>query len=291
MRLKPMSSDMGGPAGGLLQPSLSGRAQVRAPYSTLTGFLTAFLGGPFGIIALTGLNSWRLLRLKWDLLLLVPATLITLVLAPALGLVGGLLPLRLYALCLFGLAPSSASPGAAHRRPDGYAPPQWLDRRAGLHPCRQCRSSGLHFPFRRIAESLTGMDQKTAQRYSDEIAALLERRRVAQAKMRLREALQLYPEHAGLLTQSAWADYFDNDHDAALASVQDALTRAPRNQDARILLFRLHEDKNDLAEAERVALELLQRLSRTCALLRNVFRSDDPCHAFCKSARDLRAKG
>lgn len=123
--VKTASSDMGVPASGLFQPSLSGRAQVRAPYSTLTGFLTAFLGGPFGIIALTGLNSWRLLRLKRDLLLLIPATLITLVLAPALGLAGGLLPLRLYALCLFGLA------HLLHRREQRTADLMGMDRPNG----------------------------------------------------------------------------------------------------------------------------------------------------------------
>lgn len=86
----------------LLQPSIGETAVAKAPYTTLTAFLTAFIGGPFAIIALTALNSFRVLRLKRDLIFLIPALALSLVLAPALGLAGGLLPLRLFALVLFG---------------------------------------------------------------------------------------------------------------------------------------------------------------------------------------------
>lgn len=87
----------------LLQPSIHETVVAKAPYSNSTAFLTAFIGGPFAIIGLTALNSLRTLRLKRDLVFLIAALALTLILASALGLAGGLLPLRLFALALFGL--------------------------------------------------------------------------------------------------------------------------------------------------------------------------------------------
>src|SRR5262245_61137626 len=52
----------------LLRPSLKDVAVASAPYSVQTVFLTSFLGGPFAAIAILGVNSWRLQRLKQDLL-------------------------------------------------------------------------------------------------------------------------------------------------------------------------------------------------------------------------------
>lgn len=104
------------------------------------------------------------------------------------------------------------------------------------------------------------MDNSSPQRFIKEIEALLERRRIPQVKMRLREALQHYPDHSGLILQSAWADYFDNDSGSgsALVAVQNVLTRDPENQSARLLLFELLKEKNELGKAEQIILQLLR---------------------------------
>jgi hypothetical protein len=68
----------------LLKPSLSLTHTTRAPYSTTTTFLTAFFGGPLAIIGITGLNAWRLGRLRRDVVPLL------IVLVAYLGLVWSL---------------------------------------------------------------------------------------------------------------------------------------------------------------------------------------------------------
>lgn len=59
----------------LLRPTLGKQATGQpAIYSTTTGYLTAFVGGPFAAIAMAALNSWRLRRLAIDALPLLAAT-------------------------------------------------------------------------------------------------------------------------------------------------------------------------------------------------------------------------
>lgn len=91
-----------------------------------------------------------------------------------------------------------------------------------------------------------------------EVEALLERRRIAQAKARLKGALQDHPNHPVLLLQSAWADHLDDDPDGALATVRQVLLQVPENQSARLLLFELQVEKNNLRDAEQVIVELLR---------------------------------
>ncbi len=102
------------------------------------------------------------------------------------------------------------------------------------------------------------MSEVTPQLVVAEVRALLERRRVAQAKARLKGALQKDPAHPELLVQSAWADYMDNDNDAALAIVRQVLAQNPEHQSARLLLFELRLEKNLLGEAEQIILQLLR---------------------------------
>jgi tetratricopeptide (TPR) repeat protein len=102
------------------------------------------------------------------------------------------------------------------------------------------------------------MSNTTPQLLVGEVEALLERRRTAQAKARLRAALQDYPNHPELLLQSAWADYMDDDSDAALATVRQVLVQKPENQSARLLLFELLIEKNKLSDAEQVIVQLLR---------------------------------
>lgn len=65
----------------LLQPSLQHDAAIaRAPYSQLTGFAAAFLGGPPAVLLVGGLNAWRLQRWPRDLAWLLPGLLLWLAL-------------------------------------------------------------------------------------------------------------------------------------------------------------------------------------------------------------------
>src|SRR5688572_15243311 len=58
----------------LLRPSIEKTdAAHKAIYSTTTGYLTAFIGGPFAAIAMAAINSGRLRRLARDALPLVAA--------------------------------------------------------------------------------------------------------------------------------------------------------------------------------------------------------------------------
>jgi hypothetical protein len=51
---------------GLLTPVLTLGRPIREPYSVRASFFVAFLGGPFGIILFSMVNSWRLERLRSD---------------------------------------------------------------------------------------------------------------------------------------------------------------------------------------------------------------------------------
>lgn len=90
-----------------------------------------------------------------------------------------------------------------------------------------------------------------------EIAELLDRRRTAQAKVRLAAAQKQFPDNIDLLLQSATADYYNGDTDNAWDSVQQVLVHDPDNETALYLVFELTFDKGDLAEAERLIISLL----------------------------------
>jgi tetratricopeptide (TPR) repeat protein len=98
----------------------------------------------------------------------------------------------------------------------------------------------------------------TAQQVVQQVEALLERRRTGQARALLKPALATNPQHTGLLLQSAWADYLDDEYDDALATVRQVLVSEPKNDWARLLYFELLLQKGDSAEAERVIIELLR---------------------------------
>ena len=62
----------------LLQPSLGGEASAATSiYSTTTGYMAAFFGGPLGGAAIALTNSWRLRRLGKDWPLAVVAIVLT----------------------------------------------------------------------------------------------------------------------------------------------------------------------------------------------------------------------
>ena len=102
------------------------------------------------------------------------------------------------------------------------------------------------------------MQDTTAEQVVQQVEALLERRRISQARALLKPALATNPQHTGLLLQSAWADYLDDQYDDALATVRQVLLSEPKNDWARLLYFELLLQKGDSAEAERVIIELLR---------------------------------
>ena len=91
-----------------------------------------------------------------------------------------------------------------------------------------------------------------------EIDALLERRRTAQARVRLQGALAEYPNDWRLILQASWVEYLDRHFDAAMAMLQQVLAQAPQSQPARALLFELQLEKNELVGAEQVIVQLLR---------------------------------
>jgi len=54
------------PPSDLLQPSLVDAKPREAPYSAQTGFLASFFGGPLAALAMFGINSHRIGRLRSD---------------------------------------------------------------------------------------------------------------------------------------------------------------------------------------------------------------------------------
>jgi tetratricopeptide (TPR) repeat protein len=98
----------------------------------------------------------------------------------------------------------------------------------------------------------------TPEHVMQQVEALLQRRRVDQARALLKPALSEHPEHAGLLLQSAWTDYLDNRNDDALATVRQVLLSDPKDESGRLLYFELLLEREDNADAEQVIIELLR---------------------------------
>lgn len=97
----------------------------------------------------------------------------------------------------------------------------------------------------------------SAEDIARQVGELLDRRRTAQARQLLREALQADPEHPDLLFAAARADAIDDDSASARLLLGQVLQRDPNHLDARVLLMHLLTEDGELPEAERVALALL----------------------------------
>jgi tetratricopeptide (TPR) repeat protein len=102
------------------------------------------------------------------------------------------------------------------------------------------------------------MNKPTPDAAFMEVAALLERRRTAMAKERLKHFLQVYPDNPELLLLSGRAEYMDDNNEAALSIAQQVLAQDPENADARELLFDALKDEGRLPEAERIIIDLLK---------------------------------
>ncbi|HTE41034.1 MAG TPA: tetratricopeptide repeat protein [Steroidobacteraceae bacterium] len=102
------------------------------------------------------------------------------------------------------------------------------------------------------------MTERTIEETLEQIGALVERRRTAQARALIGDAIKQFPEDTRLLLQAAWVDYLDDKSEAAMASVRQILAREPDNGEAKQLLFELLVEREDLVEAERVVIDLLR---------------------------------
>lgn len=102
------------------------------------------------------------------------------------------------------------------------------------------------------------MDEIAPDHIAQQVRALLERRRMTQARSLLKPALASHPDHMGLLLQAAWTDYLDDRSDEALDTVRQVLVTEPANESARLLYFELLLEKARHAEAEQVVIELLR---------------------------------
>lgn len=97
-----------------------------------------------------------------------------------------------------------------------------------------------------------------AQDSKHQIALLIERQRYAQAASLLSDTLAKYPDDADLLYSTALIDYLMRRKEAAYETLRHLLTRTPTHVNGRSLMAQLHEDRNELASAEALWLELLK---------------------------------
>ena len=93
---------------------------------------------------------------------------------------------------------------------------------------------------------------------ADQASALLDRRRIPQARALLGPALQQHPDNVALLFESARADYLEDRNAQARETLGHLMQRAPGDVSARWLLFLAERDDGRLAEAEALILPLLR---------------------------------
>ncbi|WP_395703213.1 tetratricopeptide repeat protein [Aquabacterium sp.] len=97
-----------------------------------------------------------------------------------------------------------------------------------------------------------------ADRVVLQASALLDRRRYAQARALLADALQRAPDHAGLLFELGRADVMEERYDSARETFGRLLQRSPSHVGARLLLFITEMESQRPAEAELLILGLLR---------------------------------
>jgi tetratricopeptide (TPR) repeat protein len=88
--------------------------------------------------------------------------------------------------------------------------------------------------------------------------ALIERRRYSQARITVTQGLRSFPESAELQYLAAFIDYASERPEQAMQGVRALLSQAPQHYGARTLYAHLLEGSKELAEAERVWIELLR---------------------------------
>lgn len=88
--------------------------------------------------------------------------------------------------------------------------------------------------------------------------ALIERRRYSQARITVSQGLKNFPESAELQYLAAFIDYASERPEQAMQGVKALLAQAPQHYGARTLYAHLLEGAKELAEAERVWIDLLR---------------------------------
>jgi tetratricopeptide (TPR) repeat protein len=91
-----------------------------------------------------------------------------------------------------------------------------------------------------------------------EAEALVERRRFAHARVVIGHGLRHFPENSDLLYLSAFIEYVEDQHDAAMKTVQQVLAQDPEHKGARRLCAHLHEEVKEFAQAEALWIGLLR---------------------------------
>jgi tetratricopeptide (TPR) repeat protein len=98
----------------------------------------------------------------------------------------------------------------------------------------------------------------SAHDYSRRVLALVERKRYAQARDELSEALGQYPDDSDLLYGAALVEYLTGKTDQARSALLHVLSRDPDHHAARALLATVHQDSGELPAAELVLIELIR---------------------------------
>lgn len=88
--------------------------------------------------------------------------------------------------------------------------------------------------------------------------ALIERHRYSQARDTVSRGLKAFPESVELQYLSAFIDYASRQPEQAMRGVRALLSQAPQHYGARTLYAHLLQDAKELAEAERVWIDLLR---------------------------------
>lgn len=101
----------------------------------------------------------------------------------------------------------------------------------------------------------TSIDHETAVQ---QLSALMDRRRLPQAREVLGKALPQFPDSTRLLQYAAWIDWMEDRPEEALESIDRILQIDPSSFDARFLLARIRAEQERYGESERAIIELLR---------------------------------
>jgi predicted Zn-dependent protease len=110
-------------------------------------------------------------------------------------------------------------------------------------------------------------DQPTsAAVYAEQAFYFIERRRLADAKRLLAQALTQYPQDPDLLYQSAQAEWLGDENETAEKTVRQVLVTDPEHAPARQLLVSMLVEREEYADAELLLIELLREYPESAEL-------------------------
>jgi len=97
-----------------------------------------------------------------------------------------------------------------------------------------------------------------AASFAEQAFYFIERRRLADARRVLKEALALYPQDPDLLFHSAQVDWIADQNDQAEATARQVLVQSPDHAPARGLLASILMERKAYADAEQMLIGLLR---------------------------------